>query len=67
VPPDVLFAGFAAALAVVLTWICIARGRLLFLEDHVTRAEYPWRFWYAVVSRAIAGVVIVVIIAYFRF
>lgn len=61
-----LVAGFSAAMVVIVTWICIARGRLLSWEDHVTRAEYPMRFWFSVVSRAIAGTVLAwMIAAYF--
>ena len=62
-PHHLLFAGFAAAVVTIVTWVCIARGRLLHWEDHVTRAEYTKRFWFSVVSRAIAGVFAVWVIA----
>lgn len=65
-PHHLLFAGLFAAITVAVTWICVARGRLLQLESHVTRAEYPKRFWFSVVSRAVAGAIGVwVIAAYF--
>lgn len=65
-PPYLLVAGLFTAIVMSLTWICIARGRLFALEDHVTRTEYPKQFWFAVVSRAIAGAIAVWLILTLR-